>query len=675
MRRPEDRVRYSPDRGWGLVSQLRAMAAPYHMPGMYRRAFSCLSVDALRGPQEPLYGPQGPHGTVARRMCVQAPGRARRGLSAPPSSLSLVGTLAQILPPLRGPAQPEVRGQAEIQLELGPGHGHVRQPEFGRAEVTLLGGHEVRADLDRIPLVALALVSRRDHDAVPRGSLGGPLVLVAVEGLDDGLSPELLHQFHIEFQISTLLLLLHVADHVGPGGEHGKLSVLRGLPTLEPLSSLAKAHDLGGATHEVDPATGGDGTHQGTHRASVGPAQDGVGVSHRANRRGHLAEALDPEAGTQAVQEAVGLLSHRVPEPERLAQEGDLGTHGLKVSHGVDGPAPFVQHLLLITDTDHLDPTGTVELDHLSLDRIGVLGLIEEDEVDIDDRLGQAPSLEIAVVSDPEATSDIGHVGPSLAGEGEQVLSHPAVVDREGLAGGLINGIDAVDEGAVADLDLTSGRVAEPVDHAQALAGEPASGQCAALLLAEAGDVERADAQDGSHLVGGLTGHLGGQAVSEVLATGGEGDGVHGVAGHVARHVTAHLLDDLGVVGQILAPATVGLGVVGEELERAGLASTGPGLEDEVFPGGEDLDGVGLLIGGRVGDLRTSRGHLGLRGVLGADLVSGEPFAVTALGEALTYVDAPTTLGAVSGVFVGERACHVSTLPAHRRVRADSCVF
>src|SRR5215472_6654757 len=25
----------SPVRGWGLVSQLRAMAAPYHMPGMY----------------------------------------------------------------------------------------------------------------------------------------------------------------------------------------------------------------------------------------------------------------------------------------------------------------------------------------------------------------------------------------------------------------------------------------------------------------------------------------------------------------------------------------------------------------------------------------------------------------------------------------------------------------
>src|SRR5215471_9180479 len=177
--------------------------------------------------------------------------------------------------PLRGPAQPEVRGQAEIQLELGPGHGHVGQAKLGRAEVTLLGGHEVRTDLDRVPLEALALVGSADDHAIPRGSLGGPLVGVGVEGLDDGLSPELLHQLDVQLEVGTLLLLLDVADHIGPGGEHGKLSVLRGLPTLEPLSSLAKAHDLGGATHEVDPATGGDGTHQGTHRASVGPAQDG----------------------------------------------------------------------------------------------------------------------------------------------------------------------------------------------------------------------------------------------------------------------------------------------------------------------------------------------------------------------------------------------------------------
>jgi hypothetical protein len=87
-----------------------------------------------------------------------------------------------------------------------------------------------------------------------------------------------------------------------------------------------------------------------------------------------MAWLMEPEA-------TVGLCDAGSDVTEGLAEVGDVGTHGGEVGQGVHRAPPRVEDLHGVAHHNDLRPVAALVLDDGHLYRVGVLGLVEEDEV------------------------------------------------------------------------------------------------------------------------------------------------------------------------------------------------------------------------------------------------------------------------------------------------------
>lgn len=98
-----------------------------------------------------------------------------------------------------------------------------------------------------------------------------------------------------------------------------------------------------------------------------------------------------------------------------------------EVGHDVFGAAPTVDGLGGIADHDQLGVVALAGEDGFQ-DGVGVLGLVEEEVVGVDDGLGQGPDLQVVVVGEAQG-SRVGmlNVGPCLLGVGQDGFGQAAV--------------------------------------------------------------------------------------------------------------------------------------------------------------------------------------------------------------------------------------------------------
>jgi hypothetical protein len=169
-----------------------------------------------------------------------------------------------------------------------------------------------------------------------------------------------------------------------------------------------------------------------------------------------------------------------------------------------------------VADHDQLGVIALVK-DDLFDDGVGVLGLVQEQEVGFDARTGEGPDLEVVVVVEADGAVVLGgvlQVVPRLAGERHDV---------GGELGVEVGVVQAAQPGYVMGGDGLVGGVAEAGDGAQGGVGE--SSLCH-LAVAEADGLGGAEGLSG--LPGGAAGCV--QAVGVAVAGGRVGQGMGGLA-------------------------------------------------------------------------------------------------------------------------------------------------
>ena len=101
------------------------------------------------------------------------------------------------------------------------------------------------------------------------------------------------------------------------------------------------------------------------------------------------------------MQPAVGFLGEVGAEAEGLG-EGELGA--VEAGHDVLGAAPVVDGLGGVADHDELGVVAVAEEDVFD-DGVGVLGLVQQQEVGVDPGLGEGPHFQVVVVVEAERTT------------------------------------------------------------------------------------------------------------------------------------------------------------------------------------------------------------------------------------------------------------------------------
>lgn len=159
--------------------------------------------------------------------------------------------------------------------------------------------------------------------------------------------------------------------------------------------------------------TAGQEVHDLGHGADVGAAQHRVGPGDGAEFGGHGVGAGETDGGVGQVQPAVGFFGEAGAEAEGPGQ-GELGA--VEVGHDVFGAAPVVDGLGGVADHDQLGVVALGEEDLLD-DGVGVLGLVEEQEVGFDLRTREGPDFQVVVVIEADgAVVGVLQVHPGFAG-------------------------------------------------------------------------------------------------------------------------------------------------------------------------------------------------------------------------------------------------------------------
>ena len=280
------------------------------------------------------------------------------------------------------------------------------------------------------------------------------------------------------------------------------------------------------------------------HGADVGAAQHRVGPGEGAEFGGHGLGAGQADGGVGDGQPAVGFLGEVGAEAEGLGQ-GELGA--VEAGHDVLGAAPVVDGLGGVADHDELGVVALAEED-LFDDGVGVLGLVQQQEVGVDPGLGEGPHFQVVVVVEADrAVVGVLQVAPGFAGEGHDVggeLGVQVVVFQAAQAG-------------------TWWRVMASSAVWQKRATVRSSGVGEGLL----GDVALADADGFGDAEGlaGLPGRAAGgvQAAGVAVADGGVGQGVGGLALDGGREAGGGVLGDGPVEGEVAAAARGGRGRAG----------------------------------------------------------------------------------------------------------------
>lgn len=129
-------------------------------------------------------------------------------------------------------------------------------------------------------------------------------------------------------------------------------------------------------------------------------AQHRVRSVEAADRGGDGVAAGQADGGIGEFEPPVGLVGDQRAEAEG-ACEGEVG--GVEAGHHVAGAAPAVDGLGGIADHNELRVVALGGED-LFQDGVGVLGLVQEQEVGADARLGQGQHLQVVVVFEADCS-------------------------------------------------------------------------------------------------------------------------------------------------------------------------------------------------------------------------------------------------------------------------------
>jgi hypothetical protein len=272
------------------------------------------------------------------------------------------------------------------------------------------------------------------------------------------------------------------------------------------------------------------------------------------------------------------LASSASAEPNRKDWDRASWVPSKKGGHHVPGAAPAVDRLGRVADHHQL-AVGALGAEDLFNNWVGVLGLVEQQEVRFDPGLGQGPDLQVVVVVEADdAFLRVLDVFPCPMGVRQYS------VDELGVQ---VFGFDAAQARDVVALDGAVSGLAEAGDGPQHGVRERLVGD---IPLADADTHVDGNTQRGTGLP---TGHPGRVHPGPVPVThGAEGERVRGLAPHVAWELVGRVVRDRLVERDVPA----GFGRAGREhRQRRRLPGSGAGLQDQVVPAPEGIDGRALL--------------------------------------------------------------------------------
>ena len=206
--------------------------------------------------------------------------------------------------------------------------------------------------------------------------LGGELG----DGGQDGVGAVGVDEVDQRLQVASGRVVGGVVLQFAPGGEQDQFGVGGAAAFLQVAGGQGQGAQAVSSPGQGHPVSGGQQVHDLGHGADVGAAQHGVGPGDGAEFGGHGGGAGEADRGVGDGQPAVGLLGEAGAEAEGLGQ-GELGA--VEAGHDVFGAAPVVDGLGGVADHHQLGVAALVEEDLLD-DGVGVLGLVEQEEVGVD---------------------------------------------------------------------------------------------------------------------------------------------------------------------------------------------------------------------------------------------------------------------------------------------------
>jgi hypothetical protein len=204
--------------------------------------------------------------------------------------------------------------------------------------------------------------------------------------------------------------VLSVVLHFAPTREQHQFVVGGAAAVLEVSCGQSEVLKSFAVSDERDATSATELAEDLGHCAAVGAAQDGLRVDDSGGRRrsargggdgaGDVGCASDAQGLPGDGEPPVGLDGYGGAEAERL-REGAKGS--VEPAHDVTGAAPAVDGLCRVSDHDQLC-VSALGCEHLLQDGVGVLGLVEQQEVSSQRRFSQCPHLQVVVVFERDAS-------------------------------------------------------------------------------------------------------------------------------------------------------------------------------------------------------------------------------------------------------------------------------
>lgn len=276
----------------------------------------------------------------------------------------------------------------------------------------VVGASEVIGDEHAGPFASFRLVGGGDGDlSVGLGDEVG-------DGPEDGVGAMGVDEVDQRLQVSAGRVVGGVLLQVSPAGEENQFGVVGAAAFFQVAGREGQGLQTVSSPGQGDLVSGGHEGHDLGHGADVGAAQHGVRLGDGAEFGGNGGGAGQADRGVGQAQPAVGFCGEVGAEAQGLGQ-GQLGT--VEAGHDVFGAAPVVDGLGGVADHDQLGVVALGEED-LFDDGVGVLGLVQEQEVGVDAGPGERPDLQIVVVVESDgAVLKVLQVGPGFAGERHEV--------------------------------------------------------------------------------------------------------------------------------------------------------------------------------------------------------------------------------------------------------------
>ncbi|CAM5683487.1 hypothetical protein SALBM311S_08688 [Streptomyces alboniger] len=278
---------------------------------------------------------------------------------------------------------------ADVEAFPGSGHRDVGQAQLvlcGQDEFAglgvFLGLGEVAPDLDLVPFAALGLVGGGD-DQFGAGFLVASFLRDQVaDHVDQALGGVAVDEPYERLQGGRVLVGFRVLLDLVPVLEGRELGVLGAAALLEISGGPGDVFDVPAAADECHPLAGLESREDSGDGTDVGVSQNRIGLFDGSQDCVECGCAFQTEVGFEESEVCVAHLGDGGAEPPTLCQGQNY--LGRPVLQSIDGTAEFVDRLIAVADDDDL---GVLVLDHLLQHGIDVLGLVEEDRVEVQARV------------------------------------------------------------------------------------------------------------------------------------------------------------------------------------------------------------------------------------------------------------------------------------------------